>query len=195
MTSNLRKFPGFFSLALTAIVTVMVSCQPIPLVPGALVFNDWEAIIQTDPFTDKTMGSVMPSTSSALRKIGGGRGDADDLISLGFICMPYGISPILSHKYLVGDRNNSVQVRIRIDDNPPYGPGNWGLWIDRETTIPRVVTKDITTALQQMLTGDTVLVRVTDQTSGESLTTEWSLNGFSEAIKYLPCYSDATLQE
>ena len=192
-TKTEQRFMGEFKvitrlvLVFTAMAATMLSRHS-ESSENQLTFGDWIIFINIDPFSDEDKSLALPL---------GGRNRAkasSEAVVIGFTCRADVLSVTLSHKHMTGGLGGKVVVQIRVDDNPPYGPNDWILFSNSILSFPQTITKDIKAIIRQMLAGSTVIVRITDPSAEEVLTTRWSLNGFSEAVKHLVCYSVTALE-
>lgn len=145
---------------------------------GASALADWEYKEGRDPFTDEVRAMASPPSDMY---------EHDAPLVIGIKCEYDGLNILINHKYLGGDRDDDIQVQMRVDDNERYGPRYWRLEADhRHAWMP---LSDVPNLVEEMRNGIRLLIRVTDPLDGESITQAVSLRGFSAALKKLPCYS------
>lgn len=110
-----------------------------------------------------------------------------DDMGFGAKCMADGLNIIvLFGKYLGGNANDEVEVRVRFDNEPAGSVVEWPLLQGQESAY--LPMSRVRTFVERARTSNRIAIRVVDPLDGETLTAVFSLSGFSEALRrILPC--------
>ena len=86
---------------------------------------------------------------------------------------------------MIGDSDDEVLVRYRIDQSPAQGPTYWGLFsTNKAIYMPMGEVAAFTKAAKA---GKKFVIRVTDPADSDTEEHEFSLNGLTRALGRLPC--------
>lgn len=131
-----------------------------------VLIGDWSHHTRTDDFTDEDRSLIMATS------------EASDRIALSISCEEGRLEVAYLHQSsILGIRDGMVGVRYRVDSADPVGPLEWvgvtsGAWA-KEHSAPMI---------RAMSQGDSIVLQ-----AGSSQASRFSLKGFTEALRRLPC--------
>lgn len=131
----------------------------------------WMVTKTSDPITDADRSSIIVISGKSV---------------FGFRCTADGLSSMMVlGRFFMGE-DDRVQVVYRFPPHPAVGPHPWSLSTNNQAAfVPR---GDIRTLITQGLANPSLIIRATDR-DGDTVTGEFKLEGFAEALKHLPCYT------
>jgi len=85
-----------------------------------------------------------------------------------------------------GDSDDQIRVIMRVDRNEALGPIYFDLQGNDASWMPLRHVKNI---VQQMINGESLVLRATDPLDNEQLQQKVSLEGFSSVVRKLSCFN------
>jgi hypothetical protein len=135
--------------------------------------QNWEYHRDYDDFDDTDRSMVIPFGSNR----------DNTAAAIGFKCFSDGINLLVVHGYMIGDSDDEVRVRYRVDKNEPYGPAYWSLQPSSKSSFaPMRVVPEL---ISEMKAGTKLVIQVTDPGDGDVKKGVFSLVGFSSEIQKL----------
>ena len=135
-------------------------------------YGDWTYSPSLDAMDDTDRSSIISMSK-------------DEEAAIGFKCMSDGLNFIYIGSYMIGDEDNEVLVRYRIDKSPAQGPTYWGLFSNN--TAAHIPMGEVAAFTEAAKAGSKFVIRVTDPADSQILEYEFSLNGLTRALKLLSC--------
>lgn len=111
-------------------------------------------------------------------------GDNED-ITLVYQCVSDALTPLMVHKFLVGNGSNAVTIRYRIGDQEPSHAFDVPLIADNTISIMNTWEGPLFTSSSSF--ADTVAIRILDPSTSEQLTTVFDTSGLRAELRKLPC--------
>jgi hypothetical protein len=126
----------------------------------------WQTKAWTDPLTDETRTIIFA-------------GGTNGALHLAVRCEFDGINLLLGHKHLGGDANDQVEVQGRVDKNEAFPSARWSVNSNNQSSWAPISI--VPKWVNQMKTGVSLLIRVTDPLDDEIVDDTLPLSGFSDA--------------
>lgn len=162
---------------MSSIVKRLVACVCIMLAQPT--FAGWEYKDKLDAIDGTDRSHVLTSTDMY---------EGRDGLIIGVKCETDGLNIMLSHKYMTGDSDGAIRVQMRVDQNEPYGPEHWSLASNNKASW--MPMKDVPGMIDQLRSGEKLVMRVTDPSNGDTLGQTVRLAGISAEIDKLSCYKE-----
>jgi hypothetical protein len=137
----------------------------------AAAASNFELFRSSDKMTDKDRSFIVATDSDSNRR-------------LAFKCMEDGLNVIhIFDKYLMGE-STGISVQYRFPPTPAPSPLSWNMLTNHKGAALPMAQVD--SFIRKALTSKTVVLRVVDK-DGDTLTSEYSLDGLTEGLSNLPC--------
>lgn len=148
-------------------------------------FGDFHAMAHADPMTDADRSFVATFATNETP------GRTPMLV---WRCLEDGLNVLYRFdKYLGGDRDEEVRVRMRFDTNAPHPELYWKLFNSKHD-IAWLPLRHVPVYTRTAMGASRVVVQVVDPLDGETFTDTFSLRGLQQALRTLSCARNYGLQ-